>query len=460
MSGINSAADIQELCMMIFRESEKACTLFLVPLALSRIIYASVSGDDGDTIKETIKGVLVYLVLIYGFEYVLEVLLEIPQAFLPSFSYDALTTEKTSAAASEPVPLGSLPTYLEYFINVVLSGLFWCAVFLHVLFMALMCGMAPIVFILGGVLGIGFGIKVFFGLLVVASSWPILWGAFDQVSHYLRVKGRGDFGDYVVEGLTLLLKAVGPLVLGYSSANSSAGRFAVSTVGTTLGFGKRAGVAAKNQILQKMGLRKHTENTKGPAGFAAKTGGFFPSNSALTSNPKGQYSGGPLWQSALRTHGLKARQEPYSANIGGKSGADSPPERSAFFNYHDTPSGSHQPPKYTNGHGLSGESWGAKTRPLGSNHPLGGSHSLGSSHTYQESTSSPKVDLSQEPHLAMTSRPNGEPVGPRRTFLRANIVATPAFPKRAKPRMNFNQALIEDLLEGAKTMNQKRSKRK
>jgi hypothetical protein len=313
MVSISSIADINKLCMTIFKGAEESCTYFVVPLALSRIVYATVSGDDGSTIKETLKGVLLYFILIYGFEYVLDILLQIPQAFLPNFSYDVLANGSERSRDLGVAEVSYLPRLLEYGINTVLGLLFWCAVFFHVLFMSIMCGMAPIVFLLGGVLGIGFGIRVFFGLLVVSSSWPVMWAAFDQLGQYLSAKGRGDFGDYVIEGVTLALKAIGPLVMGYASANSGVGRMAVGALGTSLGIGK--------SVVGKVSGQRFSRNlSSGRVGIGRSTS----TKPTQPNNLKKPWKSGPESNRAQRFNETSTSKHGFSNDSPGRNAHNTP----------------------------------------------------------------------------------------------------------------------------------------
>src|SRR5690606_25339834 len=90
-------------------------------------------------------------------------------------------------------------------------GLYWVVYYLHVFFMLLMCSMAPIVFLLSALLGIGLGLEIFMGLLIVGSSWPIIWYGFDQV-HASLVNAQTDaFGAKCLELLITLFKGLAPV---------------------------------------------------------------------------------------------------------------------------------------------------------------------------------------------------------------------------------------------------------
>ncbi|HND85895.1 MAG TPA: hypothetical protein PLU50_08820, partial [Pseudobdellovibrionaceae bacterium] len=72
--------DLSTICMQIFKGVEHVTTLFVVPLFLVRTAFAQAMGD-GEEIKNSVKGVIIYFVLVASFPSIMAVILEIPNSF-------------------------------------------------------------------------------------------------------------------------------------------------------------------------------------------------------------------------------------------------------------------------------------------------------------------------------------------------------------------------------------------
>lgn len=220
---MENPSGLQSLCIEVFNSVSDATTVFIIPLVMGRIVYTNSLGN-GHKALETLKGLVVYFIATLAFPYLLDILFSIPESFLTKSQ--SLTS--IGNQVSETNILNVIPSTLDIITNVILSSLYWIVYYLHVFFMLLMCSMAPMVFMLGSILGLGIGIEIFMGLLIIGSSWPIIWFGFDQVHGMLLQQQDDSFGSKCLEIIVTLFKGLGPLTFAALAIKSPAGK-AVST---------------------------------------------------------------------------------------------------------------------------------------------------------------------------------------------------------------------------------------
>lgn len=235
---MESFSELHNICVRVFEAVAGTTTVFILPLFLGRVVFSNIMGD-GSKAFTALKGALIYFVLIAAFPLIVEVLFSIPEAYLPKFDSMAALTD--GAPGWE---LSSIPFSLDRIIEVILAGLYWVVYYLHVFFMLLMCSMAPIVFLLSALLGVGLGLEIFMGLLIVGSSWPIIWYGFDQV-HASLVSAQTDaFGAKCLELLVTLFKGLAPVSFASLAVKSPAGRAISQAASGAITVAKWTGGAA------------------------------------------------------------------------------------------------------------------------------------------------------------------------------------------------------------------------
>lgn len=222
-------AEIQVLCIKIFQEVAQTCSVLVLPLFLGRIVFSNVVGS-GEQILSSLKGAVLYFVLIAGFPFVLEILFSIPESYLPKWG------ELTSNSDFEGVSV--IPFALDQVLEVLLAGLYWVAYYLHVFFMLIMSSMAPVIFLMTTILGAGIGLEIFFGLLIVGSSWPIVWRGFDLVHAQMISQQSDAFAAKCLEVLVTLFKGISPVALAATAVKSSAGKVVTKAAQGTISAGK------------------------------------------------------------------------------------------------------------------------------------------------------------------------------------------------------------------------------
>lgn len=248
--------------MKIFEGVAKPVSWFVVPLFLIRVGYGQLSGDSSE-IRAAIKGVILYFVLIVSFGVILDVLLELPQSFIPEISSHNMA-DKTEALTKQEIgnfftTWKSIPETLAILMEYILAIIYWAVLVLHLLVMILMTSMAPIVFLLSCVLNVGVSVRIFFGLMIVSSCWPVMWYGFDQALLVMDKVVPDTFGKLVLELVVTLIKGIGSASLAYMSLNSGPGKAIVSS-------------ASKGFSAGASSLLSQSKNTKSQQGFSQNTG--------------------------------------------------------------------------------------------------------------------------------------------------------------------------------------------
>lgn len=246
--------ELTQICLKVFEGVSKASNWFVIPLFILRVSYAQMTGNAQE-IKTAIRGVFIYFFLIYGFSYILSVLFTAPQAFLPGldsiFSGSSgigpgLSQGAESLNGKSVQDWGSIahgageavPILVTKILEFIAAMVYWFLVVIHVLFMVLMSGFAPIVFLLSCILGVGIGLRAFFGLLILAACWPLMWYGFDQALISISKTIPDSVGRSVTEIVVTLIKGVGPLGVAYLGVNSGLGSSTVSGARSILGAGE------------------------------------------------------------------------------------------------------------------------------------------------------------------------------------------------------------------------------
>lgn len=215
---MESFSELHNICIKVFESVAGTTAVFILPLFLGKVVFSNVMGEGAKAFT-ALKGALLYFILVAAFPLIVELLFSIPEAYLPKFNSMASIGE-----SSPGWDISSIPFSVDRVLEVILAGLYWVVYYLHVFFMLLMCSMAPIVFLLSALLGVGLGLEIFMGLLIVGSSWPIIWYGFDQV-HANLVNAQSDaFGAKCLELLITLFKGLAPVTFASLAVKSPAGR--------------------------------------------------------------------------------------------------------------------------------------------------------------------------------------------------------------------------------------------
>jgi len=318
--------------MKIFEGVAKPVSWFVVPLFLIRVGYGQLSGDSSE-IRAAIKGVILYFVLIVSFGMILDVLLELPQSFIPDSSshnmIDITDTLIKQEFGKFFTPWKTIPETLTVFMEYVLAIIYWAVLVLHLLVMILMTSMAPIVFLLSCVLNVGVSVRIFFGLMIVSSCWPVMWYGFDQALLVMDKVVPDTFGKLVLELVVTLIKGIGPASLAYMSLNSGPGKAIVGTA--TKGFSAGASSWLGQVKKYQQGFSQNSgasANKQSPSRTNKPNYNNSENRSGHKDKPETSFQ---KFSSGLKEHGLfnrNLKRAGGSGAVGTKSFAKS----SGFFN--------------------------------------------------------------------------------------------------------------------------------
>lgn len=232
---MESYSSLHQICVQVFEAVSKTTTIFILPLFMMRIVFSNILGE-GTKVFGILKGTIIYFCLVAAFPLIIEVLFSIPESYLPKYNSMASLTNDAPEWSSASI----IPFAVDRVLEVLLAGLYWIAYYLHIFFMIVMCSMAPIVFLSSTLLGLGLGLEVFLGLLIVGSSWPIIWYGFDQVHTHLVTAQTDEFGAKCLELLLTLFKGLSPVAFASIAIKSPPGRAITSAANASIASGKWA----------------------------------------------------------------------------------------------------------------------------------------------------------------------------------------------------------------------------
>lgn len=213
---LENTETISKLCMGIFEQSRGICLALVGPIFFTKVFWLNVSGGSNSNYSELLKGLVLFFLLSYGFEYILDFILEIPKALQPEIvSLNQRLSDESSSWA---------PDLLRWSVESLGLMVYYIAHFIQFLFLVLLCSLGPVLFLLGCLLGLGFSVKAFFGILLVTACWPIVWASFDQVGELIGQMDLSWMGYAMAEILVNFMKAIGPLGLALVAFSSEAGK--------------------------------------------------------------------------------------------------------------------------------------------------------------------------------------------------------------------------------------------
>lgn len=278
-------SELHGVCIQVFEAVSKTTSIFILPLFMVRIVFANLAGE-GNKAFQAIKGVLIYFTLLAAFPMIIDILFSIPESYLPKYAGLASFSENSPDWNSSSI----IPFAVDRILEVVLAGLYWIAYYLHIFFMIAMCSMAPVVFLSSTLLGFGMGLEIFLGLLVVGSSWPIIWYGFDQVHASLSTAQSDEFGSKCLELLLTLFKGITPVAFASLAVKSPAGQAVSKAAQVGISAGKwmaMKAIPAASIPAKILDRSKESRQRK----FEDRQRAFFPGNGLSSQNgkdPKGK----------------------------------------------------------------------------------------------------------------------------------------------------------------------------
>jgi hypothetical protein len=294
---MTDVSNIQTICQKVFDNTSHWTNMFFPVLFLMRIVYANVTGSSSHEYTDAIKGAVTYWILILAFGYILNVLLIIPEVFLPDFNTATALKHAPQQQEDGSYPiLEGIPFGIRLILEAISAFFYHLAVAIHQLMMIMMSGIAPIVILFATMLGLGIGVKIFFGLMVLASCWPVLWYGLNEFNSWAQEVGGNTFGTLIVDLFVQILKTAAPLWVSAAALKSGPGKAITGAVSSSLKGAEglysafKQGSAAANQPISKSGsngLPNMPQNTPGAPSNRDI------SNNSNSVNPAARLSQGP-----------------------------------------------------------------------------------------------------------------------------------------------------------------------
>ena len=234
---MNLADQVVLVAMAAFNQASSLTNLFVVPLVLGRIAYLNATGSPSSEYTRLAKGVVLYFCLITGFETILKILVTLPEHLAPAFASFPTSTTDSNHVSGENGKI--IPSVLTWTLESLIIVLYHAATFFNFAIAILLSAMAPVVFLLSGILNIGLGVDTFFSLLVMVSAWPIIFTACEAMRQQLMPMLPPGIAETVSELIIAFFKLAGPLAVAKMAIQSHAGqaiRSAVSTGGAMTGM--------------------------------------------------------------------------------------------------------------------------------------------------------------------------------------------------------------------------------
>ncbi|MCB0349085.1 MAG: hypothetical protein KDD37_09620, partial [Bdellovibrionales bacterium] len=234
MNSIGYTSNFGVICLTLFSGVSTIATQFVLPLFMLRAAISNFYGASPVDIGKLFKSVVVYFLLISSFSYLIDIVISLPEYVNEMIQKDTYVFKSNNSSHF----LNNTPFIFRQFIEGVNAIVFNMAQAIFQLFLLIMSGLAPIVFLLGTVLGIGLGIKLFFGLIVLSGMWPIIWYGLDLL-FFKVADGQDSVFIMSFDLLVSILKIFAPFGLSFMAINSSPASF-VSSIAS-----KGAGLAIK-----------------------------------------------------------------------------------------------------------------------------------------------------------------------------------------------------------------------
>jgi hypothetical protein len=279
MSGLVDKT-IQETCITIFDGVRLAVQPFIPVCFLMRVLVGQMTGNPSE-IKEAFKGVILAGVLFLSYSQILSFVFEIKNIselsgineIIQKAESSNTETKKVFFDKKDPIlgkekeeglnNLFSFPRTLRFVLEVVTSVIFWFLTFSHTIILFFISAFAPIIFVLGCVLGLGILPKLFFSTFALISLWPIIFVGIHNTGDIISTSLN--LNEYLTVIVDCLLSVVNFTVLGVISKSALTSNGLVSNIAgklsdlvTQRGSG---GKSFSNFLSNYKGLTSVGENT-------------------------------------------------------------------------------------------------------------------------------------------------------------------------------------------------------
>ena len=220
---------VEKMSLEAFKEMKGYILIIFPVLFALRLVALNFMGSSSRDYGELIKNTLLFLALISSFEYFLSLSFDFSQSLRGSDMIHA-SREAILPSSTEP-PIGL--SIVRKTLGLLSSIIYYLAQCLFLVALIFLSALAPLVFLFGSLLAMPSLIKIFYFILLVGSSWPLLFAVFDRVGFVLLKNGLDKEGllfGWAVDFLIELFKLLGPLafiklLLGTSFGRATVGLF-------------------------------------------------------------------------------------------------------------------------------------------------------------------------------------------------------------------------------------------
>ncbi|MBK9039118.1 MAG: hypothetical protein IPL83_08150 [Bdellovibrionales bacterium] len=226
----------QKMSGEVFRETKSYIILIFPVLFFLRLLYLNMTAASARDYGDLLKGAALFLALLLSYEYLLSLTFDFSRALEGDMSEHA--RERVLSSQKSPIPTPGL-SMIRKTLGLLSSILYYLAQGLFVIALIFMSALAPIVFLFGTVLSMPSLIKIFFFLILIGSSWPLMFSVFDRVGGTLMqsdLKSESLIFSWAIDFLIELFKIIGPLSFCKILLQSPFGSSALSS----LSFGARS----------------------------------------------------------------------------------------------------------------------------------------------------------------------------------------------------------------------------
>lgn len=201
-------SSLLQTAIKIYKSQAESLKIVIPVLFLIRLLFLYIKFSSVNEYFNAIRDLLFCTILLYNFESILNVLVQIP-----SHANDLHPISEKEVYVSQ---LSMFGTTMNMIVSWILAASYWLAVTIYVTLMFLLLIIGPYIFMFGTLIPSYGMIKIYFSVLVIISMWPMAWFGINTVTKGI-IDSIEFLKDGVSNGIVLLLsgiaKALAPIVL-------------------------------------------------------------------------------------------------------------------------------------------------------------------------------------------------------------------------------------------------------
>ena len=243
---------IEATCMTVFNSVRQVVQPFIPVCFLMRVLVGQMTGNP-DEIKQAFKGVILAAILFLSYGQILSFVFEIRHitAFvplkadyseadsgfhfpwedkkIPSETKEQLQKNGVNKEGTDDLEKkSSVPRLLRLILESIISLFFWGILFFHTVVLFFMSAFAPVIFVLGCVLGIGILPKIFFASFAILSIWPVIFIGIHDAGEV--ISKAFNLSEYLMIIVEFLLYSIKMIILKVTTASALSSNGLISNV--------------------------------------------------------------------------------------------------------------------------------------------------------------------------------------------------------------------------------------